>query len=175
MIENAAFLRDRLQARSEEQRRRLTGYIAQRCYLVIVAASDQESAFRIFSVLNSRGLDLSPSDIFKAEIVGALPPEAQVKYTTSWEDIEDELGRARFAELFGHIRMIHRKQKMQSTLIAEFREFVPTRTNPANFIDNELTPYADAYREITDQHFSSFRHAEEINRQLVHLSRLAGC
>ena len=126
MIENAVFLRARLIDYSDEQRRRLLMYIAQRCYLVIVAASDQESAFRIFSVLNSRGLDLSPADVLKAEIIGALPAGKQDAYTQKWEDIEEELGRARFSELFGHIRTIHRKQKMQSTLLAEFRELVPT-------------------------------------------------
>ncbi|MGR9150858.1 DUF262 domain-containing protein [Rhizobium leguminosarum] len=172
MVENASFLRDRLKALSDEERRRLTMYIAQRCYLVIVAASDQDSAFRIFSVMNSRGLDLSPADVLKAEIIGALPADKQESYTQKWEDMEDELGRARFAELFGHIRMIHRKQKMQGTLITEFREFVPTRKTPAIFIDNELSPYTDAYEEITDRAFSSYKNADEINRQLTHLSRL---
>ena len=99
MLENAAFLRDRLKEFTENQRRRLTMYIAQRSYLVVVAASDQESAFRIFSVLNSRGLDLTPADVLKAEIIGALPADKQDSYTAQWEDIEDELGRERFAEL----------------------------------------------------------------------------
>ncbi|WP_159946265.1 DUF262 domain-containing protein [Rhizobium sp. 18065] len=172
MVENAVFLRERLKTFSDEQRRRLTMFIAQRCFLVIVAASDQDSAFRIFSVMNSRGLDLSPADVLKAEIIGALPTDKQDAYTQKWEDLEDALGRARFAELFGHIRMIHRKQKMQGTLIAEFREFVPTRKSPAMFIDKELSPYADAYEEITDRAFSSYKNADEINRQLTHLSRL---
>jgi hypothetical protein len=172
MIENAAFLRNHLKDLAEDRRRRLTMYIAQRCYLVIVAASDQESAFRIFSVLNSRGLNLTPADVLKAEIIGALPADKQDSYTAQWEDIEDELGRERFAELFGHIRMIHRKQKMQGTLIAEFREFVPSRKNPAKFIDDELSPYADAYEQITDQAFESFKDADAINRYLVLLSRL---
>jgi hypothetical protein len=172
MVENADFLHGKLKVRSADERMRLVMYIAQRCYLVIVAASDQESAFRIFSVLNSRGLDLSPADILKADIIGALPQADQDKYTTIWEDIEDELGRAKFAELFSHIRMIHRKQKMESTLIAEFRAFVPTREHPASFVDKELSPYAEAYEEITNQTFSSFKNADQINRQLVHLSRL---
>jgi hypothetical protein len=172
MVENAIFLREKLNILSDERRRRLTAYIVQRCYLVIVAASDQDSAFRIFSVMNSRGLDLSPADVLKAEIIGALHADKQEIYTGKWEDIEDELGRGRFAELFGHIRTIHRKQKLQGTLIAEFREFVTTRKDPAKFIDNELSPYADAYEEITDRAFSSFKNADEINRQLTHLSRL---
>jgi hypothetical protein len=172
MVENASYLKEKLQGLSDDQRRRLTMYIAQRCYLVIVAASDQDSAFRIFSVMNSRGLDLSPADVLKAEIIGALPADKQEIYTGKWEDIEDELGRGRFAELFGHIRTIHRKQKLQGTLIAEFREFVATRKEPAKFIDSELSPYADAYEEITDRAFFSFKNADEINRQLTHLSRL---
>ncbi|MBC6718685.1 DUF262 domain-containing protein [Aurantimonas sp. DM33-3] len=172
MVENAAFLRGRLQEMSEDERRRLTMYLAQRCYLVVVAASDQESAFRIFSVMNSRGLDLSPADIFKAEIIGALLADLQDVYTQKWENLEDALGRGRFAELFGHIRTIHRKQKMQGTLIAEFRDHVPTRLQPASFIDDELTPYADAYEEITDRAFQSFKNADAINSQLTNLSRL---
>jgi restriction endonuclease S subunit len=172
IVENAAYLRARLEELSDEQRRRLAIFIAQRCYLVVVAASDQESAFRVFSVLNSRGLDLSPTDILKAEIIGALPTASREDYTSTWEDIEDELGRLRFAELFGHIRTIHRQQKMQGTLIAEFREYVKARESPAKFIDSELSPYAEAYREITDKTFRIYKNADAINRELSHLARL---
>lgn len=80
-VENAAFLRERLEACGDDWRRRLTSFIARRCYLVIVSASDQEAAFRIFSVLNSRGLDLTPADVLKAEIIGALPAHQQETYT----------------------------------------------------------------------------------------------
>lgn len=172
IVENASFLRGLLAEMSPEDRTRLTMYVVQRCYLVIVAASDQDSAFRIFSVLNSRGLDLSPADILKADIIGALPEAQRDTYNLRWETLEDELGRARFAELFGHIRMIHRKQKMQGTLISEFREFVPTRTEPAKFIESELEPYGDAYEAITDQSFETFKNADAINRLLTHLSRI---
>lgn len=173
MVENASYLRDHLKDLSDQERNRLASYIARRCYLVVVAASDQESAFRIFSILNSRGLDLSPADIFKADVIGGVPDALQDKYTQTWEDIEDELGRERFGELFAHIRMIHRKQKMAGNLIAEFREFVPNaRTKATKFVDDELGPYAETYREITDLDFSSFKNAEEINYRLKQLSRL---
>ena len=33
-------------------------------------------------------------------------------------------------------------------MIAEFREFVPERKDPAKFINDELSPYADAYEAI---------------------------
>lgn len=41
-------------------------------FLVIVSTTSRESAFRIFSVLNSRGLDLLPIDIIKADIIGKI-------------------------------------------------------------------------------------------------------
>lgn len=172
IVENASFLREKLSALSADERRRLTVYVANRCFLVVVAASDEESAFRIFSVLNSRGLDLSAADILKADIIGKIPMEKQDSYTAIWEDCEDELGRERFSDLFGHIRMIHRKQKMQGTLVAEFREHVTTAKQPIMFIEKELVPYSDAFQVITDKTFQSYQDAGEINRQLVHLSRL---
>lgn len=123
--------------------------------------------------LNSRGLDLSPADILKADIVGSVPDADQDRYTAIWEDSEDKLGRERFGELFAHIRMIHRKQRMRATLIAEFRQFVPHAQKDARvFIDNELTPFADAFLEISDRSFTAFKNAEAINLRLWQLGRL---
>lgn len=173
MVENARALREKLLTMSAHERDRLTQYIAKRCYLVVVAASYQYSAFRIFSVLNSRGLDLSAADILKADIIGSVPEAEQGNFTAVWEDTEDVLGRERFGELFAHIRMIHRKQKMRGNLISEFREYVPqARKDARTFIKNELTPFADAYREITDHDFQSSKNAELINRRLRQLARL---
>lgn len=171
-IGNATYLRDKLLELSAERRRRLASFLIQRCYLVVVSASDRESAFRIFSVLNSRGLDLSPADILKADIIGAIESEQQDQYTETWEDLEDELGRTRFAELFGHIRMIYRRQKLRGTLVSEFKEFVPAFSNPKEFVDTVLDGYATAYGEILEQRVEVHAHAGEINGYLRHLSRL---
>lgn len=171
-IGNAGFFREKLAGFTPATRQRLIMFIVQRCYLVVVAASDRELAFRIFSVLNTRGLDLSPADVLKADIIGAIPAADQDAYTEIWEDLEDDLGRARFAELFGHIRMIHRKQKMRANLVSEFREFVPALANSREFINEKLEPYADAYKEILDRRFESHTLTDEINRILTHLSRL---
>ena len=53
-------------------RRRLASFLAQRCFLVVVTVADQDSAYRIFSVLNDRGLELGATDILKADIIGGL-------------------------------------------------------------------------------------------------------
>jgi uncharacterized protein with ParB-like and HNH nuclease domain len=80
-----------------------------------------DSAYRIFSVLNDRGLDLSHSDILKSEIIGRIPKDQQEQYNRCWEDTEVMLGRNNFQGLFSHIRMIHLKAKQKDSVLKEVR------------------------------------------------------
>lgn len=173
IVENAGVFRDELEGWTDAKRLSFATYLVQQCYLVVVAASDQDAAFRIFSVLNSRGLDLTPADILKAEIIGAVASvSAREECNEKWEQLEAELGRARFAELFGHIRTIHRKQKMKETLVAEFRQYVPARADPVGFIEKQLLPYGDAFEQIITRRFESHKNAGEINALLEHMGRV---
>ena len=42
-------------------------FLANDCSLVVISTPDLEAAYRIFSVLNNRGLELAPIDIIKAQ------------------------------------------------------------------------------------------------------------
>ena len=53
MFENAKYLWEKLSKLDEKQRDNLTTFLVQRCYLVVVSASDQSSAYRVFAVMNS--------------------------------------------------------------------------------------------------------------------------
>ncbi len=150
---------------------RLAQFIVTRCYLVAVATPDLDSAYRIFGVMNSRGLDLSATDILKAEIIGAIPAVGRDGYTVKWEQLEEDLGRDNFGELFSHLRMVYRKAKPQGTLLKEFREHVGP-PDPVAFVDQVLQPMAQAFREIGDADYSSTMHAEAINDSLRWLNRI---
>ncbi len=176
MFENAKHLWQELQDLNSKQRDRLAQFISQRCYLVVVSTSDQSSAYRIFAVMNDRGLDLSPTDILKAEIIGDMPESIRSKYTEAWEDIEEDIGRDNFRDLFAHIRMIYMKDKARGELSEEFRDGVISRLKNKNFIDDELTPFADAYKKVTraDYKNEDGTSAEEVKLSLYlkHLRRL---
>lgn len=150
---------------------RLVQFIVTRCYLVAVATPDLDSAYRIFGVMNSRGLDLTATDILKAEIIGAVPDVSRKTYTEQWEQLEADLGRDAFGELFSHIRMVYRKAKPASTLLKEFRQHVAP-ADPRVFVDQVLKPMAEAFREIVDADYASTRHAEAVNDALRWLNRL---
>lgn len=170
--ENAAYLWRTLFELDQESRDRLAIFLVQRCFLVVVSASDQESAYRVFSVMNDRGLDLSPTDILKADVIGALPAALRETYNDKWESVEEELGRDDFRELFAHIRMIHVRAKARGNLSAEFRQGVLSRFDEKQFIDTLLLPLAAAYRIVSNAAYVSTADAEEVNAPLRHLNRL---
>lgn len=169
---NAALYMRRLGEMAEEKRLELAQFIVRRCVLVVVSTPDLESAYRIFSVLNSRGLDLAATDIFKSEVLGGIPSAERESYTVKWENAEDDLGRDAFLELFGHIRMVYRKAKPQGTLLKEFKEHVSEYAKPKVFVDAVLLPMVQAFEEITDSAYASTAHAEGINEHLKWLNRL---
>lgn len=160
---NTSYFLGELTAFSEKQRNRFARYLMMRCFLVIVSTPDSDSAYRIFSVLNSRGLDLSLTDLLKSEVIGAIPALQQEKYTKIWEDEEEDLGREAFQELFAHIRMIYRKAKLRETALNEFRNHIQPQKEPRKFIDGVLKPYSDALEIIKTANYQSDRDAEAIN------------
>ncbi len=173
---NAKLFVDRLQETFGDDQAAIIAFgsfLVLRCFLVSVSTPSQHSAFRVFSVMNSRGLDLLPTDIIKADLIGRIPASAQHKYTEKWEELEVQVGRKDFAELFGHIRMIYAKTKARRTLLEDFPEHVQSKEkSPQELISNVIEPYADAYLVARNQSYLSTTNAAEVNQLLWWLNRI---
>lgn len=129
--ENAALLLEKANLLSSGERDALWKFLANDCSLVVISTPDLEAAYRIFSVLNNRGLDLAPIDIIKAEILGSIRriagEEKARAYSKKWSETESTLGRDAFGDLFVHIRTIYAKQKQRATLVKEFQDHVASK------------------------------------------------
>ena len=149
-------------------------FLVQRCFLVVVSTPSQQSAFRVFSVLNSRGLDLLPTDIIKSDIIGNIKsPDKQDDVTERWEELEVQTGRDGFAELFGHIRMIFAKEKARRTLLEEFREQVIKKyESPETLMSTVVEPFAEAYLIAKKCQYLSTTNAADVNALLKWLNRI---
>ncbi len=144
IIENTDLIRKRLTIMSEQQRNDLIKFLLLNCYLVVVEVSTDTAARRIFTVLNARGMDLSATDILKADLLERAG-HAERALAERWEECERALDRDGFIELFTHIRMIFEREKPRSSLENGFVESVsPFKGEPSTFIDQVLEPYADA-------------------------------
>lgn len=157
--------------RNDDELLEFCKFLVNRCFLIAVSTANQESAFRIFSVMNSRGLDLLPTDIIKSETIGKLPPSLQETYTEKWEDMETDTGREGFNEVFTHTRTIFAKERPKKNLLDEFREYVLSQTTPQTLIDDYLEPYNMAYYQLKNQKYSSTQNADEINELLSWLNK----
>jgi len=169
---NAKYFLEELEKIAEQRLEKFVHYLMIRCFLVVVSTPDLDSAYRIFSILNSRGLDLSLPDLLKSEVIGALPSSQQEKYTRIWEDEEEDLGRETFKELFAHIRMICRKTKLRETALSEFRKHIQPQKEPQKFIDGVLKPYSDALEIIKTSNYQSSKDAEVVNSLLRWLNQI---
>jgi hypothetical protein len=149
-------------------------FLLQRCFLVAVSTPSQQSAFRVFSVMNSRGLDLQPTDIIKADIIGKIEGETNKdSYNDRWEDMEVELGRTGFNDLFTYVRMIYAKDKAKRALLEEFRTHVLNSvTSPTKLIQDVLEPYANALASIKKSNYEASANAQDINTYLRWLNRI---
>ncbi len=174
--ENATLLLTKAKALTSADLIALWQFLANDCSLVVISTPDLEAAYRIFSVLNNRGLDLAPIDILKAQVLGLIRTTAgdakSRAYAKEWSRIENVLGRDAFGDLFGHIRTIYAKQKQRATLVKEFQEHVTEYKAPIDLIDKVIKPYAEVWDFVRTADFEATEHAETINEHLSWLNRV---
>lgn len=171
---NSKSLWDNLKKESIERRDALAAFIIQRCYLVVVTASDKTSAHRIFSVLNARGLNLDATDILKSDILDYVPKIRENDYARKWEDLEEELGRDEFRNLFAHLYVIYNHNRYHRELAEAFRLDVLEKNELGGmrFVDEVLEPYADAYQVISKGMYDGTGDRDAINLYLQYLGWL---
>lgn len=168
---NAAAFRARLSDWADDRRRALATLMSTRTYLVVVSTPSLESAYRIFSVMNDRGLDLTPADIFKSRVIGSVANRSD--YSKRWEVAEETLGSDAFTELFRDIRTVVSGDRARRELLVEFPGQVLDpyieRGAAADFVDDLLLPYSKAFERTIAFDFGPGDEWEPVNHWLKRL------
>lgn len=100
----------------------LLQFLLNNVLLIYVSTEDLEDAFRLFMILNDRGIPLRNSDILKSMNLGALEkPSDKIKYARLWEEAEGELGDD-FDRFLSYIRTILVKDKARLNLLQEYED-----------------------------------------------------
>lgn len=172
--DNAKALYERLRHRETAQLDALSQLASSRTFLVVVTTPDLNSAYRIFSVMNARGLDLAPTDIFKSKVIGSLDEDSD--FARQWEDAEESLGSDDFTDLFRDIRTIFSGERARKELLKEFPEQVldsyVDNARAGEFIDDVLLPYAAAFTRTAAQDFGPGPEWRTVNDWLKRLVRI---
>lgn len=104
-------------------------YICTKVVMIYVSADTLEDAFRLFSIMNDRGLKLSNSDILKSSNLEKITKDSEMnKCAKQWEELQSNLG-SNFDRFLSYVRMTLLKSRQRSTLLDEFEKFVFASSN----------------------------------------------
>lgn len=123
MANGILFLRDFFEEKQEEiDLEEFTGFIFNKAIFIYVSTDNTEDAFRMFTILNDRGIPLTSADILKSQNIGVLTTEKEIhKYAKIWEEIEGKHGE-NFDRFLQFVRTILVKEKARANLLEEFNE-----------------------------------------------------
>lgn len=156
-------------------------YLLQYVLLIYVYSEQLEDAFRLFTILNDRGVKLRNSDILKAQNLQYLSNDAEkLKYGRQWEELESELGE-NFDRFLSFIRTIIVKEKARLSLLKEFEENIynpkekdkktglqkPALLKKGKETFDLLEKYYNHYDKLFENDNHSFTNGFEFNNLLV--------
>ena len=98
-----------------------SAFFPMKSIFIYVSTESREDAFRLFTILNNRGVPLTNADILKSMNVGEIEEAQQEKYARLWEEVEKNFGDT-FDRFLSFIRTILVKEKARVNLLEEFEE-----------------------------------------------------
>ncbi|MGB2842728.1 MAG: DUF262 domain-containing HNH endonuclease family protein [Halobacteriota archaeon] len=104
-------------------------YLRSNVLMIYVSADELEDAFRLFTVMNSRGVQLRNSDILKADNLSKIKDNTKrLDCAKKWEETESYFGED-FDAFLSHLRTILVKQKAAVSLLKEFEDNIYNPTS----------------------------------------------
>lgn len=123
-------------------------YLSSKVYLVYITTDSRTSAFRLFNVLNTRGLPLATADILKSTNLESIEEERKKQeYASKWMSLEDEIGREELDDLIRFVRLIFAKEKARREISEEYKNlFRSGLINKGTEFFDIIFSYSDIYR-----------------------------
>lgn len=146
-----AFLADK----DEQTLRLFAHYLLTNVYVVFVTTASRHSAYRLFNVLNARGMPLSNADLIKNMLFARLDSataENEGLLDEQWLQLEETIGIERLDQFLAHHRSSVTATKARRTLQEEYQPLIETSANPFEFLDG-ITTSARNYLRIQQNDF----------------------
>ncbi|MFB5762584.1 DUF262 domain-containing protein [Paenibacillus medicaginis] len=129
-------------------------FVFNRALFIYVSTENTEDAFRLFTILNNRGIPLTNADVLKSQNIGALPTEREKnKYAKIWEEIEGKHGHD-FDRFLQFLRSILVQEKARANLLEEFNDKIyhlDSSQLPLLRLGKETFDFVNKYNDIYEQ------------------------
>ncbi len=160
-LENAHHIKDFLKEKIEERKISMDEFVQwffEKVVLTVIACPNQDSAIRIFNVLNDRGMPLSSIDILKSSLMQKLSnKEDRTAFKAKWGEIDSKLESAN-ANLDGMLtaylyykKSANPEKRMDKELIEIFSKEGKKHLDVLHELDNFSKAYIETLEE-QDKH-----------------------
>jgi len=150
MAKMMLYMRDIFSKMEEEDIAKFAVFLFNKVIVIYVASENLEDAFRLFTILNDRGIPLSNSDILKSLNIGEVESEKKRQnFASMWEKLEAEFGRDEFDRFLGHIRTVILKEKARENLLKEYEKIYANKfLNKGEQTLTLINNYRDTYAKL---------------------------
>lgn len=127
-------------------------FLRNKVILICVSTKSLDDAFKLFTVLNNRGVKLRGADILKSDNLSLIDDAKENdKYAKNWEEMEDYFGEY-FDEFLSHIQSIITKEKARLNLLEEFNKniFKKNKLNKGKEFFDFVKKYKNHYEYLFD-------------------------
>ena len=156
LLENGEVIDTFCQPKSQQDLKLFANYVLSKVYVVFVTTYSWQSAYRLFNVLNARGIPLSNADLIKNTLFGLLGVQANRsdELEERWLELEEELGIERLDSFFGHHRTSVAAAKARGSLHEEIEPLIRAHQGgPFPFLDTVVAS-AENYMRIVEGDFT---------------------
>lgn len=158
IAENVVVIDEFCDGKDQQVLKLFANYLLTKVYAVLVTTSSWQSAYRLFNVLNARGMPLSNADIIKNLLFSRLGGSSTKSQDLDerWLELEESIGIERMDQFLGHHRYAVTPSASRRTLHEEFEPLITASPDPFQFLDT-LNQSARNYVHILNNDFSTPR------------------
>ncbi len=163
-------IHDELDQISAQEQERFVNWLANDLHVSKVRVTEHNIAYKVYLVLNRRGLPLSDHDILKSALLerAGFPPKEAVKHSERWNSFANRLGHDAFEAMLKQIRFLYDRQMKGEFLDAILLSILPTMTI-ATFINEKLPRFVDAFDAVVNGATDMIRTSAETRKRLTFL------
>lgn len=170
IAENLQTIDHFLSEKDEKTLKLFANYLLTKVYVVFVTTASWQSAYRLFNVLNARGMPLSNADLIKNMLFARLGGTStkSEELDEQWLQLEEAIGIERLDQFLAHHRSSVTATKARKTLHEEYEPLIEDSESPFAFLDG-VTTSARNYLRIQQNSFEDVA----ARRSLRSLQRVA--
>jgi hypothetical protein len=154
IVENLDAIDEFISRYDQKTLKLFANYLLTKVYVVFVTTSSWQSAYRLFNVLNARGMALSNADLIKNMLFARLGGDAKrsEELEEAWLNLEEQIGIDRLDQFLGHHRSSIVALKARKSLHEEYEPMVQAAESSFAFLD-ALNASAKNYLRILHNDF----------------------